>query len=152
MGPGARAGDGSGVTQRGGKGGGPSAGTTRPAHVGCRDRTRTDRNARGSPNSLSRWLQTSCGGIFASGRPAFAGFAVRVLAAQDIPQADAAFAAGLETDLEGTLPLVAMFGTAQLAGQMNALYRAVCGVRSRGSFSGLFPADSIRDPGHTQQC
>jgi hypothetical protein len=52
----------------------------------------------------------------------FAGFAVRSFPAQEIPQADAALAAGLAADLGIALPLAAKFGTTRLADQMIALY------------------------------
>jgi hypothetical protein len=58
----------------------------------------------------------------ASGKPRFAGFAVREFPAQDVPEADAALSALLKTDFPGALPLVAKFGTARLANQVMALY------------------------------
>jgi hypothetical protein len=58
----------------------------------------------------------------ASGKPRFAGFAIKEFPAQDIPEADDSLSALLRTDLRVALPLVAKFGTARLANQMRERY------------------------------
>jgi hypothetical protein len=70
-----------------------------------------------SPQAASSFLRKD----IASGNPHFAGFAVRMFPAQDIPEADTALAAKLKTDFAIALPLAAKFGTARLANQMREL-------------------------------
>lgn len=71
-----------------------------------------------SPDSVTNLLRND----IASAKPRFAGFAVRQLPAQDMPEADIALAAGLKSDFAVALPLTAKFGTTQLADQMRRLY------------------------------
>lgn len=60
----------------------------------------------------------------ASGRPRFAGFAVREIDERDLPEADAVFAKWLAAGEFGVLPLIGKFGTAKLADEMRKRYLA----------------------------
>jgi hypothetical protein len=71
-----------------------------------------------SPSAVERILRQD----FASGRPRFAGYAVREFAARDVPEADDALSALMETNLAGALPLVARFASARLAHRVGRRY------------------------------
>ena len=71
-----------------------------------------------APQETARILRSDV----ARENPRFPGFAVRVLPAQDVPEADEALSKLLKTNMEGVLPLVARFATARLARQMRELY------------------------------
>ncbi len=58
----------------------------------------------------------------ASGKPRFPGFAAREMKAQDLPEADGAFSGWLAHGEVGALPLIAKFGSAEIAGAMRGSY------------------------------
>jgi hypothetical protein len=58
----------------------------------------------------------------ASGKPRFAGYAVRQFSAQEIPETDGVLSAALKTDLDSGIALAAKFGTVHLADEIRTIY------------------------------
>jgi hypothetical protein len=95
-----------------------------------------------APSELAAILRRD----IATGKPRFAGFEVRQFPAQDVPEADAALSALLRTDFPGALPLVAKFGTARLANQVQALYAGqLWPCAEEGSFTIYFVRTLLGD-------